>query len=125
VGIMFNEKDVSIERTKGKGPGGQHRNKTESMIKATHLPTGLTIAVDGRKQHTNKREALKLLEEKVIQYYQQQKADKKKKVRDNKIKERDIIRTYDYKKGVVKDLRTGKTASIKNVMLKGRLDLLR
>jgi len=61
------KKDVKIERTKGKGPGGQHRNKTESMIKATHIPTGITVSIDGRHQHKNKKLALKELEERVNQ----------------------------------------------------------
>lgn len=40
-------------------PGGQHQNKTESAVRAVHVPTGLVaIARDGRSQHRNKALAL-------------------------------------------------------------------
>ena len=123
--MRLNKKDIKIERTKGQGPGGQHRNKTESMIKAIHIPTGISVSIDGRNQHSNKRKALKELEVRVNEHFQQIKADDKKAHRDKKIKERNIIRTYNFKTQVVKDHRTGKTASIKNVVGKGRIDLLR
>ena len=122
---MLPKKDVKIERTKGKGPGGQHRNKTESMIKATHIPTGITVSIDGRHQHKNKKLALKELEERVNQNTADQKASIKKDHRDKKIHTRNIIRTYNYKTQQVKDHRTGKTASIKDIIDKGKIDLLR
>jgi len=122
---LLKKKDIKIERTKGKGPGGQHKNKRESMIKATHIPTGISVSIDGRDQHANKRKALKELENQVLQHIQQQKAVIKKDHRDKKIKERNIIRTYNYKTQQVKDHRTGKTASIKDIIGKGKIDLLR
>jgi hypothetical protein len=33
--------DCRVDRTRGSGPGGQHRNKTETAIVITHLPTGV------------------------------------------------------------------------------------
>uniref|UniRef100_A0A6M3LBC1 Putative RF-1 domain containing protein n=1 Tax=viral metagenome TaxID=1070528 RepID=A0A6M3LBC1_9ZZZZ len=123
--MSLNKKDIKIERTKGKGPGGQHKNKTESMIKATHLPTGITVNTDGRNQHANKRKALKELEIRVSEHFAKIKAADKKLHRDIKIKERKIIRTYNYSTQRVKDHRTGKTASIKDIMEKGKLDLLK
>ena len=95
------------------------------MIKATHIPTGISVSIDGRDQHANKRKALKELENQVLQHIQQQKAVIKKDHRDKKIKERNIIRTYNYKTQQVKDHRTGKTASIKDIIGKGKIDLLR
>ena len=35
------DKDFKIKVTKGTGPGGQHKNKTESCVTITHIPTGL------------------------------------------------------------------------------------
>ncbi|BAM87091.1 putative class I peptide chain release factor domain protein [Bradyrhizobium oligotrophicum S58] len=51
--------DVRFESFRAGGPGGQHQNKTESAVRAVHVPSGLTaIARDGRSQHRNKALAL-------------------------------------------------------------------
>ncbi|MGJ4953740.1 peptide chain release factor H [Bradyrhizobium sp. HKCCYLS20291] len=51
--------DVRFESFRAGGPGGQHQNKTESAVRAVHLPSGLAaIARDGRSQHRNKALAL-------------------------------------------------------------------
>jgi peptide chain release factor len=44
------------------GPGGQHTNKTESGVRITHRPTGLTaVAQEERSQHRNRSLALSRL----------------------------------------------------------------
>jgi peptide chain release factor len=51
--------DVVIEAMRASGPGGQHVNKTESAVRATHKPTGLVaVAREERSQAMNKRLAL-------------------------------------------------------------------
>jgi peptide chain release factor 2 len=53
---------------KGSGPGGQHRNKTETCVRYVHLPTG--IQAEGkseRSRHANDEFAWKLLVAKVEQ----------------------------------------------------------
>jgi peptide chain release factor len=48
-------RDLRFEPLRAGGPGGQHQNKTESAIRAVHVPTGLAVVVrDGRSQHRNK-----------------------------------------------------------------------
>jgi peptide chain release factor 1 len=116
--------DISFEYTKGKGPGGQHRNKTCSAVRATHKPTGLSAYVDGRDQHKNKRQAIKELEKRLAQKKREHLAAEKKAIRDHKIHNTETVRTYDFSRGVVKDHRTKKTASLKNILIKGKLDLL-
>jgi peptide chain release factor len=54
--------DVRTESFRAGGPGGQHQNKTESAVRAVHIPTGLTVvARDERSQHRNKALALERL----------------------------------------------------------------
>lgn len=50
---------VRVDTLRASGPGGQHVNRTESAVRVTHLPTGLTaIAQEERSQHLNRRLAL-------------------------------------------------------------------
>ena len=48
------------------GPGGQHRNKTESGVRIVHKPTGVTVtATERRSQHENRSHALARLRERL------------------------------------------------------------
>ncbi|MEQ1616072.1 MAG: peptide chain release factor H [Hyphomicrobiaceae bacterium] len=52
-------RDVAFETMKAGGAGGQHVNKTESAVRATHRASGLVVvAREERSQHMNKRLAL-------------------------------------------------------------------
>lgn len=48
--------DIRYQSMKASGPGGQHVNATESAVRATHVPTGLSVvAREERSQHANKK----------------------------------------------------------------------
>jgi protein subunit release factor A len=68
---------------------------------------------------------MKLLEDRVNEYLEQRKARDKKAERDERIHNTERVRTYDYSRGVVTDHRTGKIASLKDILVKGLLDKLR
>lgn len=55
--------DVRFEAFRAGGAGGQHQNKTESAVRAVHVPSGLAVVVrDQRSQHRNKARALERLD---------------------------------------------------------------
>lgn len=59
-----NLNEIKVERMRASGPGGQHVNKTESAVRLTHVPSGISaIAQEERSQHLNKSLALVRLRE--------------------------------------------------------------
>ncbi len=60
------DNDISFQTMRSTGPGGQHVNKVNSAVRATHHPTGIqVVAMDNRSQHQNKKLAKTRLQEKV------------------------------------------------------------
>ena len=120
------DSDIEMTFTKDTGPGGQHRNKTESCVVLVHRPTGLTAKASARCQHANRRMARQILEVRVAERLR----DAEKVARDQLRKAQvgsgergDKVRTYCVQHGLVQDHRTGRKAPLKQV-LSGRLDLL-
>lgn len=65
---VLRETDVAFETLRASGPGGQHVNKTESAVRATHRPTGLVVvAREERSQHRNRALALARLEARLAE----------------------------------------------------------
>lgn len=61
-------KEVDFQTLRGSGPGGQHRNKVETTVRAVHVPTGLTVvASDHRSQLRNKELALERLRARLLE----------------------------------------------------------
>ncbi len=58
----FSEKDIQYQAMRSSGAGGQHVNKVSSAIRATHVPTGISVvSMDSRSQHQNKKLATERL----------------------------------------------------------------
>jgi hypothetical protein len=58
--------ECRVEAYVGSGPGGQHRNRTCTAIRITHLPSGIAaVAADSRSQRDNRIHALRHLRHKL------------------------------------------------------------
>jgi peptide chain release factor 1 len=120
--------ELEVKTQPGHGPGGQHQNKTASAVRMTHKPTGLQVFINGRDQHSNRREALRILTARVNEHLAEQSNREYARLRKS---QRDgggrgnKVRTYNFiGEGRVVDHRLGvKTRKVKEVM-KGRFELL-
>lgn len=64
----FDPADVELSFFRASGPGGQHRNKTDSAVRAVHRPSGLiAVAASERSQGRNKQLALAALATRVLE----------------------------------------------------------
>ncbi|MFT5777597.1 MAG: peptide chain release factor [Crocinitomicaceae bacterium] len=74
--VEFDMRSVKIDVYRSSGPGGQHANKVESAVRATHLPSGISAEASvARSQHVNRQVALQDLKRKLEESKQQQREE--------------------------------------------------
>ncbi|KAB1202676.1 Peptide chain release factor 1 [Morella rubra] len=128
VDVHLRNEELRIDTYRSGGSGGQHANTTNSAVRITHIPTGMTVAIqDERSQHMNKAKALKVLCAKLYERERSRIQISRSKLRSEQIGSGDRserIRTYNFPQGRVTDHRVGITHhAIDEVMQGENLDV--
>ncbi len=113
IDIDINPADLRVDVFRSSGPGGQSVNTTDSAVRITHVPTGVTATCqDEKSQHKNKAKAMgvlksRLLDAKIREEEEKRSADRKGQVGTGDRSGR--IRTYNFPQGRMTDHRIGLT----------------
>ena len=121
VEIDINPNDIKIDTYRASGAGGQHINKTDSAVRITHLPTGITVQCQNeRSQHYNKATAMRLLMSKLVELKELEQLEKIEDIKGDysQIAWGSQIRSYVFHPyNMVKDHRTNfEVGNVQGVM---------
>ena len=124
--IDIDDKDLEIETMRSSGAGGQHVNKTDSAVRVTHIPSGISVKCQsGRSQHDNKDKAMILLKSKLYQLQVEEQMQKMAAIKGEQklIEWGSQIRSYVFQPyKLVKDNRSEYETSDAQGVMDGKLD---
>tara|TARA_B100001057_G_scaffold292032_1_gene292090 strand:- start:2799 stop:3872 length:1074 start_codon:yes stop_codon:yes gene_type:complete len=125
VDLKINETDLRIDVFRAGGPGGQSVNTTDSAVRITHIPTGISVSQqDEKSQHKNKAKGMKILRARLYEVERSRIEKERSKDRKNKIGTGDRserIRTYNFPQGRVTDHRINLTLHKLEEFLEGEI----
>lgn len=125
--VDINPNDLKIDTYRASGAGGQHVNKTDSAVRITHIPTGVTVQCQNeRSQHSNKATAMKILMGKLFDLKELEHKDKIEDLMGDysQIAWGSQIRSYVFNPyNLVKDHRTNAEIGNVQAVMDGDIDL--
>lgn len=119
--IEIDDKDLEVITMRASGAGGQHINKTDSAVRMTHKPTGITVfSQTQRSQIQNRENCMNMLKSKLLQLKIREQEERMRNIK-GEVKANEWgsqIRSYVFAPyTMVKDLRTGhEVGNIQSVM---------
>ncbi len=124
--IAVGADELRVETFRSGGAGGQHVNKTDSAVRITHIPTGITAQSQAeRSQHANRRAAMQVMLARLAEHERQQRSAEIDELRGSKqeIAFASQIRSYVMQPyTMVKDHRTDAEVSNVEAVLDGEID---
>jgi peptide chain release factor 1 len=124
--IEIHPNDLRVDIFRARGPGGQSVNTTDSAVRLTHVPTGVTVSCqDEKSQLQNKERALRILRARLFDIEQAKQDEERGAARRTMVGSGDRaqkIRTYNFPQNRVSDHRIGLTSHRIAEVLEGELD---
>lgn len=128
VDVEIRSEDLRMDVFRASGPGGQSVNTTDSAVRITHIPTGVSVACQQEKsQHRNRETAMRILRSRLLEAKLAEEAAKNAAARRLQVGSGDRserIRTYNFPQNRVSDHRFGITLYSLGSILEGDLDEL-
>lgn len=125
VEFELNLNEVRIDVYRSGGSGGQSVNTTDSAVRVTHIPTGMSVAIqDEKSQIKNKAKALQILRNRIYDQMVQAQRDEEAKKRSDMVGRGDRserIRTYNFPQGRLTDHRIGLTLYSLDKIIEGAM----
>lgn len=126
VEVDIDPNDLQIDYYRSSGPGGQSVNTTDSAVRLTHKPTGVTVSMqDQKSQLQNKAKAMQVLRSRLLKLEQDRQAAELSDARRDQVGgggRSEKVRTYNFKENRVSDHRIGLTIYKLDKVLAGELD---
>jgi peptide chain release factor 2 len=126
VAVQIRTEDLKMDMFRSSGAGGQNVQKTNTAVRLTHLPTGLTVTCQNeRSQYQNREIALKILQARLLETEVARRAEERAKLKGKRVEAGwgNQVRSYvlhPYK--MVKDHRTDYQTGNTEAVLSGELD---
>ncbi|GEK80984.1 peptide chain release factor 1 [Agrococcus baldri] len=123
--IQIDQNDLKIDVYRSSGPGGQSVNTTDSAVRITHVPTGITVSMQNEKSQLQNREAgMRVLRARLLARQQEELEAAASDARKSQIRGMDRserIRTYNFPENRIADHRTGFKAYNLDTVMDGAL----
>ncbi|MDR0400919.1 MAG: peptide chain release factor 1 [Treponema sp.] len=121
--VNIRPEDLRIDVMRAGGPGGQCVNTTDSAVRITHLPTGVTVhCQDEKSQIKNKAKAMRILRARIYELEEAKAASERAEARKNQVGSGDRserIRTYNFPQNRLTDHRINLTLYKLDLIMQG------
>jgi peptide chain release factor 1 len=127
VDVEIDPNDLQVDVYRSSGPGGQSVNTTDSAVRITHKPTGITVSMqDEKSQIQNRAKAMLVLRSRMLKAEQDRHAAEQSAARKEQVGgggRGEKIRTYNFKDNRITDHRIGLTLyKLDRVLANGELE---